>query len=74
MTKNKTNTVEKKTGAKYRCDKSITGYCKHAGNKYYDYGFVSGTANYCRHPMEKRFVVDVKSCPLKENQNDNQRR
>ena len=34
---------------------------KYGGNKRYNYGFVSGTANYC-HKKEK-WVADLKNCP-----------
>lgn len=47
----------------YTCPLSKTGMCEFAGNKYYYYGFLSGTANYCRHKMGKRFVSDIKQCP-----------
>ena len=46
---------------KYPCKLCKTKDCEHAGNRYYNYGFVQGTANYCR--LEKRFIADMKLCP-----------
>lgn len=43
------------------CDLSKTGKCPFAGNKYYNYGFVKGMANYCR--FVRRFTADMKDCP-----------
>lgn len=36
--------------------------CTYGGNKHYDYGFVRGTASYCR--FVKRWVTDMEECPL----------
>lgn len=47
----------------YPCPLSETGMCEFAGNKYYNYGYMSGTGNYCRHKMGKRFVSGIKECP-----------
>jgi hypothetical protein len=49
---------------KYPCQLSPTGTCKYAGNKYYNYRFVQGMANFCREPSNKRFVADTTKCPL----------
>ena len=38
--------------------------CKYGGNKRYNYGFVSGMANYCR--KVKKWCSDLKECPLNE--------
>ena len=48
---------------KYECKLSKDGLCEHAGNKAFDYGFMRGSANFCRHPREKRFVGNIKKCP-----------
>ncbi|KKK97355.1 hypothetical protein LCGC14_2653580 [marine sediment metagenome] len=48
--------------SKYPCYKSETGFCKYGGNKSYDYGFVSGTASYCK--KAKKWVADLEKCPL----------
>ena len=44
--------------------------CKYAGLKRFNYGFMSGSEDYCRHPRIKRGIYsaigkDV-SCPLPE--------
>ena len=49
--------------AKYPCPKADSGKCRYGGNKAYHYGFVSGTASYCR--KRKRWVADFSLCPLK---------
>ncbi len=36
--------------------------CKCSINKYYDYGFVSGTADYCL--KAKKFTSSMIKCPL----------
>jgi hypothetical protein len=36
--------------------------CEYGGNKNYFYGFVSGTAEYCR--FKKQWIVHLKECPL----------
>lgn len=46
----------------YPCPLSPTKMCKYGGNKVYNYGFVSGTASYCR--KDKVFVNRLKECPL----------
>ncbi len=35
--------------------------CEHCINKRYNYGFVSGTASYCK--IKKRFCADMEKCP-----------
>ena len=40
---------------KYPCPLSSTP-CKYAGDKSFDYGFVSGSGTFCRHPTQKTFV------------------
>jgi hypothetical protein len=46
----------------YPCPLSTSGVCKMGGNKHYNYGFLSGTASYCR--KVGKWVVDIKKCPL----------
>lgn len=46
----------------YFCQLSKTKFCRHGGNKNYNYGFMSGTAGYCRH-VEK-WTSDLEECPL----------
>ena len=46
----------------YPCPESPSGYCKHGGNKVYNYGFVRGTAKYCR--KIKMWVHDLDVCPI----------
>jgi hypothetical protein len=41
--------------------------CKFGGNKRYNYGFVSGMSLFCR--KEKKWLVDMKVCPLDLNNN-----
>jgi len=53
---------------KYPCPLAKDKYCKHGGNKRYNYGFVSGTASYCR--LVKKWVSDLKVCPHKSKQED----
>jgi len=48
----------------YPCSKSPTRYCRYGGNKRYNYGFLQGTAEYCR--KDKKWVSDLKKCPLIE--------
>lgn len=48
---------------KHLCKMSQIGECKYAGNKCYNYGFVSGSASYCR--FSKKWVADLKECPNK---------
>ena len=45
----------------YPCKLSELGTCQHGGNKPYYYGFVSGTASYCR--LVEQWVADLKKCP-----------
>jgi len=45
---------------KYFCDK-YKKQCRYAGNKYYNFGFVSGTSGYCR--KIKQWTCDVNKCP-----------
>lgn len=46
----------------YSCHRSPSDQCQYGGNKAYNYGFMSGTASYCRH--DRRWVADMKRCPL----------
>jgi len=48
----------------YRCKYGDIGYCEHGGTKRYNYGFQSGTASYCY--LVKKWVSDIKDCPLKK--------
>ena len=42
--------------------------CEYGGNKYYNYGFMSGMSSYCR--LVKKWVHDLKECPkIKEEEN-----
>ena len=43
------------------CRLSKTKTCEYAGNRYYNYGFVQGTANYCY--FDKKWTADMKKCP-----------
>ena len=49
------------------CPLSPTGYCKHGGNKRFNYGFMNGTASYCR-KVKKWIYNNFKGrsieCPL----------
>jgi len=45
----------------YPCILSPTKLCNYGGNKRYNYGFLSGTAEYCR--KIKCWIVDIKDCP-----------
>ena len=47
-----------------RANGGNSGGCKHGGNKVYNYGFVSGTAGYCR--LNSRFLASFSSCPKEE--------
>ena len=38
--------------------------CPYTGNKYYNYGFVQGTAGYCYY--SKQWVSDITNCPLED--------
>ena len=49
---------------KYPCDLSKTKECYYGGNKTYNFGFASGTAEYCR--KEKKWTSDLKKCSLEE--------
>lgn len=52
----------------YPCPMSPTGSCEHGGNKRFNYGFASGSASFCRHPTQGRFIDGMLSgtikCPL----------
>ena len=48
------------------CRLSKTKTCEHAGNRYYNYGFVQGTANYCC--FDKKWTADMKKCPKKSDE------
>ena len=54
----------------YICSLSLSGTCKYGGNKRFNYGFVSGTAEFCRHPKQKTFVdrmlFGVIKCPKQD--------
>jgi hypothetical protein len=60
----------------FPCPLSPSGYCKHGGNKAFNYGFMRGTARYCR--KAKRWVHkhggDTIECPLANDQADPQER
>jgi len=47
----------------YPCEMSKTKLCRFGGTKHYNYGFVRGTASYCR--LAKKWVSDMKECPDK---------
>ena len=52
----------------YPCELSDSGFCIYGGSKRFNYGFVCGSAGYCR--KEKRFIYNMLfgkyiSCPLK---------
>lgn len=49
----------------YICPLSVTGKCRYGGNKAYNYGFVKGTASYCRY--SKRWIHDIERCPIPSN-------
>lgn len=46
------------------CRLMETEECRYAGNKRFNYGFVQGTAQYCRY--KKCFVSLLEKCPLPE--------
>ena len=48
----------------YPCPIAKTKMCRYGGNKRYNYGFMIGTASYCR--KVKRWVCDLDKCPLEE--------
>ena len=56
----------------YRCKlrEGHNGDCKYAGNKVFNWGFVSGTDNYCR--KVKRFVSFLSQCPLPKEKHDSE--
>jgi hypothetical protein len=54
----------------YPCALSSTRLCKYGGNKRYNYGFLSGTAGYCR--KIKCWVVNIKVCPIITGVNKNE--
>jgi hypothetical protein len=43
----------------YPCELAKSKTCEHGGNKHYNYGFVSGTAAYCR--LMQKWVCDIKT-------------
>jgi hypothetical protein len=47
---------------KYYCSLSIDNQCQYGGNKTYDYGFLTGTGEYCR--VVNKWVMYLKECPL----------
>lgn len=51
----------------YPCEKGIQ--CEYSGNKYYNYGFLQGTANYCR--KYNQFTNGKLICERK-NKNENE--
>ena len=50
----------------YPCSLSSTKTCKHGGNKRYNFGFMSGTAGYCK--KVNKWTSDLEECPLKKEQ------
>jgi hypothetical protein len=46
----------------YPCALSPSGVCLYGGNKYFNYGFLSGAAPYCR--KANRWVEDLDLCPI----------
>jgi hypothetical protein len=46
---------------KYPCKLAIEKVCQYGGGKRFNYGFVNGTAEYCR--KYKRWVSNLKECP-----------
>ena len=42
---------------------SENGICEYGGNKVFNYGFMSGSSGYCRHPRGNRFLSDMDKCP-----------
>jgi len=59
--------MNKDGGAAFPCRLSKTGFCKYGGNKNFNYGFMRGSAAYCR--LTKTFIhnwlvqKDIE-CPL----------
>ena len=37
----------------YQCDLSASGTCQYGGHKSFNYGFVSGSQDVCRHPVHR---------------------
>ena len=58
---------------KYKCPLRDEA-CEYAGLKLFNYGFVSGSHDYCRHPRIKRpiysLVGNTIECPLKTENNE----
>ncbi len=55
-------------GGKYPCEMSPSGYCDYGGGKNFNYGFVKGTASYCR--FKKAWVHNLKVCPISNATNE----
>ena len=51
----------------YPCPLAENKLCRYGGNKNYNYGFVSGSASFCR--LDKKWVHDLEKCPLENTQN-----
>ena len=52
---------------KYNCPRAYRGNgggCVYGGNKRFNYGFVSGTASYCR--LNNKFLDAFSGCPKDE--------
>ena len=49
----------------YPCEKAKDGMCEHGGNKNFNYGFVRGSAPYCR--LKRQWVSDLERCPKEDN-------
>ena len=52
----------------YPCKLSESGMCKYGGSKYYNYGFVCGSASYCY--KVHRWISGLKECPERIKNND----
>ena len=46
----------------FPCPLSPHSYCKHGGNKAYNYGFTYGASGYCR--KVKTWIHDLDVCPI----------
>ena len=44
----------------YPCMLSKTKVCRYGGNKYFNYGFLRGSAEYCR--KTKQWIHNLKKC------------
>jgi len=53
----------------YPCELAKNRNCNYGGNKYYNYGFLQGIAQYCR--KSKTWIANIKICPLQLNQEKN---